>query len=298
MQFCNLSTAVVRPDDELVDLKHKFQLTTIMASVQSTLTDFRYLRPIWRQNCEDERLQGNSLTGLAAHPVIGKPTEESAKWYKEMYSHHREVAEEWADRLGIDPPAASTCVKPEGTASQLVRSHGSGMHRPYARYYLRRTRDSKMDPVGKLMEMEGVPCEDDAMKPDNNVFTWPAESADGAPTQEDERAIDQLEMWLHINENWCDHKPSITVNYREDEVMEVAAFVYKHFDKLSGVSFLPRSDSIYTQAPFEAVDKETFDKAVEALPKKIDWDMLTHLEKGDETNSAKELACTAGACEI
>lgn len=298
MQFCNLTTTVVRPDDSLDDILRKVELTTIMASVQSTLTDFRYLRPIWKRNCEEERLQGNSLTGLSSHPVIGTTSEESGEWYDAMYQRHRETAEKWADLLGIDPPAAGTCVKPEGTASQLTGSDGSGMHRPYGEKYLRRTRDSKMDPVAELLRLEGVPCEEDAMKPDNWVFTWALESPPDVPTQQNEHALDQLKMWLHINEHWCDHKPSITVNYREDEVIDVGAFVYDNFDKISGVSFLPRSNSIYTQAPFEIVDDETYDQVVDETPDSIDWGMLPSLEEDDETRSSKELACTALGCDI
>lgn len=297
-QFCNLTTVVVRPDDKLGDLKRKLELTTAMGAVQSTLTDFRYLRPVWKRNCEEERLQGNSLTGFMAHPVIGKASDESARWFREMYDHHRAHAEFWAERLGIDPPAAGTCVKPEGTASQLVASAGSGMHRPYARRYVRRTRDSKMDPVAELLRVQGVPCEEDVNKPDNWVFSWPLEAPEGAPTQEDEDALDQLRMWLHINEHWCDHKPSVTINYREDEVMAVGAFVYEHFDKLSGVSFLPRTDSIYQQAPFEALDEDGFADLQSQMPDDIDWELLRELEKDDQTSSAKELACVAGACEV
>lgn len=298
-EFCNLTTSVVRPEDDLAALKRKVGLTTAMGAVQSTLTSFRYLRPVWRRNCEEERLQGNSLTGLMAHPTIGYPTDESARWYREMYDHHRREAERWAERLGIDVPAAGTTLKPEGTGSQLVASLGSGMHRfPFSRG-VRRTRDSKMDPVAELMRLQGVPCEEDAMKPDNWVFSWPLEAPEGVQTQETENALDQLEMWLHLNEHWCDHKPSITVNYREDEFLDVAAFAYRHFDKMSGVSFLPRTDSIYQQAPFEALGDEEFEALRDEAPDRIQWELLADLEGDDGGDaSSRELACTALGCEV
>lgn len=297
-QFCNLTTAVIRPEDTLEDLKEKVELTAIMGTVQATLTDFRYLRPIWKRNCEEEALLGVSMTGLMAHPILGYPTEQSAEWYSELREHVWSVNEEWANSLGSNTAAAAACIKPEGTASQLVRSLGSGMHRWFSKNTIRRTRDAKMNPVAELLKLQGVPCEEDVMKPENNVYSWPLDAPEGVQTQETENALDQLNMWLHINEYWCDHKPSITVNYREDEVLDVGAFVYKNFDKISGVSFLPRADNIYQQAPFEAVSDEEFAKAKAEMPDKIDWNLLSDLEGEDMTTSSKELACTSLGCEI
>ena len=295
-QFCNLSTVVVRHDDSMDDLKRKVRHAAIMGAVQSTLTDFTYLRGIWKKNCEEERLLGVSLGGHMDHPVLSNTDEESARWLDELRSYAREVAEEICEELGIEVTVAITCQKPDGNSSQFV-DMSSGQHRRHAPFYYRRTREMKGDPVAEFAREMGVPCEEDVMNPSNWVFTWPIAAPKGAKTREDDTAIKQLEMWLHSSEHWCEHKPSVTVTVRDEEWPEVFAFVYKHWDKMSGVSFLPHTDHIYQQAPYETISEEEYLAAMDALPD-LDWSLVADQEKEDLTTSSKELACFAGACEI
>lgn len=296
-EFCNLTEVVVRPSDTLWEFEEKVRIATILGTIQSTLTDFKYLRSSWKKNCEEERLLGVSITGQMDHGTLSGVSDESARWLNEGREVARQVNEEYAQLLGVEPSAAITCQKPSGTVSQLVDS-ASGGHRRHSPYYLRRTRDSKGDPAAEVVRMSGVPCEEDAMKPDNWVMTWPIKAPEGSRTREDERAVDQLRMWLHVNDNWCEHKPSVTITVREEEWVEVGAFVYEHFDKMSGVSFLPHSDHIYQQPPYEAVTRAEYEAAAASMPEEIGWHLLGELEVDDMTSSAKELACTAGACEI
>lgn len=316
-QFCNLSEVVVRSTDTIEDLERKVRLATILGTFQSTFTDFRYLSKQWQRNCEEERLLGVSLTGIMDHPVLsgrssliqgaegewrGLPVNETAVDLPEVLERLRQVAidtnAEWAEKLGINPATAITCVKPSGTVSQLVDS-ASGIHPRYSEYYVRTNRGSKNDPVAQFLAMQGIPVEDEVRNPDTTyVFSYPMKSPDGAITRDQVSALDQLRLWLTYAEFWCEHKPSITVYVRDEEWLEVGAFVYKHFDKMSGVSFLPHSDHVYQQAPYSEIDEATYNALIAEMPTSIDWDLLEAYEREDSTTGTHELACSAGNCEI
>ena len=297
-QFCNLSEVVVREADSLEDLKAKVRVATILGTIQSTLTDFKYLRKIWKDNTEEERLLGVSLTGIMDHSVLSKNVD-SKRWLEEM----REVAVatnlEFAQMLGIPQSTAITCVKPSGTVSQLVDA-ASGIHARHNDYYIRTVRGDNKDPLTQFLVECGVPAERDVMKPDSTtVFSFPMKSPDGAVTRTQMSAIEQLELWKTYAIHWCEHKPSITVSVKEHEWMEVGAWVYENFDVASGVSFLPHSDHTYQQAPYQDIEpddylewKQRFEHVV------IDWNGLTEFEKEDNTSGSRELACTAGVCEV
>jgi ribonucleoside-diphosphate reductase alpha chain len=297
-QFCNLTEVVVRADDTFESLRRKVRLATILGTVQATYTHFPYLRDIWRANTEEERLLGVSLTGIMDNYnlcfVGGDYLENQLTNLKQEAIN---TNKEWADKLGIPVSAAITCVKPSGTVSQLVDS-ASGIHPRHSEYYIRTVRGDNKDPLTKFMAAQGIPAEPDVMKPaSTTVFSFPVKSPDGAITRANLTAIEQLELWLTYQRYWCEHKPSITVNVREGEWMEVGAWVYKHFDEVSGISFLPYSDHTYQQAPYQEVDKETYEKALAVMPEKIDWSQLSEFEKKDNTVSSQTFACV-GNCEI
>jgi ribonucleoside-triphosphate reductase len=299
-EFCNLSEVVARREDTWEDLERKVTLATTLGALQSTFTDFRYLSPQWKKNCEEERLLGVSITGIMDHPTLsGRDGITRLKaLLNSLKQRAIETAKKWAKKLGINLAVAITCVKPSGTVSQLVNS-ASGIHARYADFYIRTNRLSKNDPVAQLLYMQGVPCEDEALHPDSTwVFSYPIKSPDGSVTRHDMNAIEQLELWLVYADEWCEHKPSITVYVRDDEWMEVGAFVYKHFERMSGVSFLPVSDHTYQQAPYQEIDEDEYNRLVAEMPTEIDWSLLEHLETEDQTEGTKELACVAGACEI
>ena len=311
-QFCNLSEVVVRSGDTFDDLKRKVRLATILGTLQSTLTNFRYLSSVWKRNTEEERLLGVSLTGIMDHPVLNG-TEDSE--YKADYSKkHRtkleswlnklkevavETNKEWAEKLGIPQSVAITCVKPSGTVSQLVDS-ASGIHPRYSDYYIRTVRQDKKDPLADLMIEAGVPYEDDVMKPDSTyVFSFPMKAPEGSVMRDDRNAIEQLELWKVYQEAWCEHKPSITVYVKEDEWLKVGAWVYENFDSVSGVSFLPHSEHSYKQAPYQEITEEVYNELQEAMPKEVDFTKLIDFEKEDTTVGMKEFACSAaGGCEV
>jgi ribonucleoside-diphosphate reductase alpha chain len=304
-QFCNLTEVVVRAEDTFESLKRKVRLATILGTIQATYTHFPYLRDIWRTNTEEERLLGVSLTGIMDSQLLTEwiSDVEGGEWtLDEVLSELKFVAvatnDDWADRLGIPQSAAITCVKPSGTVSQLVDS-ASGIHPRHSEYYIRTVRGDNKDPLTKFMVAQGIPAEPDVMKPaTTTVFSFPVKSPDGAITRTNLTAIEQLELWLTYQRYWCEHKPSITVNVREGEWMEVGAWVYKHFDEVSGISFLPYSDHTYQQAPYQEVDKETYEKALALMPEKIDWSQLSDFEKKDNTVSSQTFACTGDVCEI
>lgn len=300
MQFCNLTTIVVRQDDDYATLARKAKAATILGVVQSTFTDFRYLRPEWEQNCVDERLLGVSMTGQADHPILNgsQGRERKRAFLRLLKGVVNETSAEWADRFGINRPAATTCVKPEGTGSQKVRA-ASGMTDWYAQYFIRRTRGSKLDPVSQFLYTSGIPTEDDVMSPSDFVFSWPQAAPEGATTRYDRDAIGQLEHWLDYQEAWCEHKPSITIQVKEHEWDAVGDWVYDHFDQMSGVAFLPWSDEdhTYQQLPYEEISKHNYDRLVDDMPK-LDWELLSVFETHDQTEGSQELACFAGACEI
>jgi ribonucleoside-triphosphate reductase len=295
-QFCNLSEVVVRSTDTLASLKRKVRVATILGTLQATLTDFRYLRNIWRVNTEDEALLGVSLTGIMDHPMLSGRGDKSElkKWLRAMRQEAIKTNAEWASRLGINPSTAITAVKPSGTVSQLVDS-ASGIHPRYSSQYIRRVRADSRDPLCRVLEAAGVPVEDDVMSPSTRVFSFPIASPEGAVTASDMGAMEQLELWEIYQDEWCEHKPSMTCYYRDDEFLEVGQWLYNKFDKVSGVSFLPYSDHTYQQAPYEPVDKKVYRQLAKEFPKEISWDIE---EASDMTEGSQQLACTGNNCEL
>jgi ribonucleoside-diphosphate reductase alpha chain len=297
-QFCNLTEVVVRATDTLETLERKVRLATILGTIQSTYTKFPYLRKVWQKNTEEERLLGVSLTGIMDNPLM---TTTNAGLNKTL-EHLKNVAiatnSEWADRLGIPVSAAITCVKPSGTVSQLVDS-ASGIHARHSHYYIRTVRGDNKDPLTQFMKDQGIPHEPDVFKPDQTtVFSFPVKAPDNAVVTSDLSAIDQLEMWLAYQRNWCEHKPSVTINVKKDEWFEVGAFVYDHFDEMSGVSFLPYNEHTYQQAPYQEVGKTEYEALLSVMPEAIDWSKLSEYEQEDNTVSMQTMACSGDSCEI
>lgn len=300
----NLSEVVVRATDTLEDLKRKVKIATIVGTIQSTLTYFPYLRPIWKKNTEEERLLGVSLTGIMDHKHLsGKEPGFGDNWtLGETLEELKQVAidtnKEWAEKLGINQSVAITAVKPSGTVSQLVDS-ASGIHARHSAYYIRRVRGDNKDPLTQFMKDQGIPAEPDVMKPDSTtVFSFPQKSPEGAITRNDLTAIEQLEHWLTYQRYWCEHKPSVTITVRDHEWLEVGAWVYAHFDEVSGVSFLPHSDHTYQQAPYEEVTEREYNDLLSVMPEKIDWVKLSDYEKEDTSKGTSTFACVGGSCEI
>jgi ribonucleoside-diphosphate reductase alpha chain len=306
-EFCNLTEVVVRGDDTPETLKRKVKLATILGTFQSTLTNFKYLSKKWNENCAEERLLGVSLTGIMdnefTNGIFFGSNPESALTLDIMLEDLRNEAVEtnklWSTKLGIPVSAAITCVKPSGTVSQLVDS-ASGIHARHSPYYIRTVRADKKDPLAIMMKDMGFPVEDDITKPQHTyVFSFPQKSPDHAIYRKDLTAIQQLEMWLVYQRHWAEHKPSITVSVKEEEWPAVGAWVYDHFDELSGVSFLPFSDHVYKQAPYQDCTKEEYEELLAKMPKMVDWSKLASYEKQDTTTGSQELACSAaGGCEI
>jgi ribonucleoside-diphosphate reductase alpha chain len=295
-QFCNLSEVVVRAGDTLSDLKRKVRVATILGSLQATLTDFRYLRKVWQKNTEEEALLGVSLTGIMDHAVLsGRDDREKLKdWLVALKEESISTNAEWAGKLGINLSAAITAVKPSGTVSQLVDS-ASGIHPRYSDQYIRRVRADARDPLCTVLEAAGIPVEDDVMSPTTKVFSFPIKAPDGAVVASEMGAMEQLELWEIYQDFWCEHKPSMTCYYRDDEFLEVGQWLYNKFDKISGVSFLPYSEHTYQQAPYEPIDLETFEKLKEEFPETIDWNIS---ENSDMTEGSQQLACTGNNCEL
>jgi ribonucleoside-triphosphate reductase len=303
-QFCNLTEVVVRATDTLEDLERKVKLATILGTIQSTFTHFPYLRKIWKDNTEEERLLGVSLTGIMDNPYLNRTlhNDDKLNWLSDTLEHLKNVAvdtnAEWAKRLGIPASTAITCVKPSGTVSQLVDS-ASGIHARHSNYYIRTVRGDNKDPLTQFMIDQGIPAEPDVMKPDaTTVFSFPMKSPNGAVTRNDMTAIEQLELWLIYQRHWCEHKPSITVTVRDHEWMEVGAWVYKYFDEVSGVSFLPHSDHTYQQAPYQDCTEREYLDALALMPERIDWSRLSDYETEDTSKGTQTFACVGGACEI
>jgi len=310
-QMCNLTEVVVRTEDTLEDLKRKVRLTTILGTLQSTLTNFRYLGKKWSDNTKEERLLGVSLTGIMDHRVLSGGYDEfkdstfnsgETTTLKEVLQELKEVAietnKEWSTRLGIEPSTAITCVKPSGTVSQLVDS-ASGIHPRYSEYYIRTVRTDKKDPIYSFLKDQGIPVEDSIGKEESTaIFSFPVKSPDGSILRDDRSALEQLNLWKIYAEHWCEHKPSITVYVKEEEWLAVGAWVYENFDICSGVSFLPHSDHTYQQAPYQEITEEEYNKAVEEMPTEIKWENLAIYETEDTTTVSHELACSAGSCEI
>ena len=297
-EFCNLSEVVVRRRDTRESLKAKVKHATILGTFQSTLTEFKYLSREWKRNCDEERLLGVSLTGIMDNPL----TNGSKNGLKELLEELRDVAyetnKEWADRLGIPHAAAITCVKPSGTVSQLVDS-ASGIHARHNPFYIRTVRADNKDPLCKLMQEMGFPNEPDVTKPDHTtVFSFPMKSPKDAVFRMDMSALEQLELWKTYQESWCEHKPSVTISVKEDEWVDVAAWVFENFDSISGISFLPFSEHVYRQAPYQDCTEEEYNEALGNMPKNVDWAELSKYESQDYTVSSQELACVAGGCEV
>ena len=297
-QFCNLTECVVRATDSIDDLIRKVRLATILGTIQSTFTKFPYLRKVWQKNTEEERLLGVSLTGIMDNPLL---TTKNAG-LDETLNHLRQVAvdtnAEWAAKLGIPVSASITCVKPSGTVSQLVDS-ASGIHARHSRFYIRTVRGDNKDPLTQFMKDQGIPHEPCVFKGDTTtVFSFPQQSPDNAVTRNDMSAIEQLEMWLTYQRNWCEHKPSVTISVRESEWLDVGAFVYKYFDEMSGVSFLPHSDHTYQQAPYQDCTQEEYEALLKEMPERIDWAKLSEYEQEDNTVAMQTMACSGDSCEI
>ena len=303
-EFCNLTEVVVRESDNLTDLKDKVRLATILGTFQSTLTNFKYLSKKWKENCEEERLLGVSLTGIMDNMMTNGKEWKTNVEYENCLSTLRQIAidtnKEWSSAIGIPQSMATTCVKPSGTVSQLVDA-ASGIHARHSPYYIRTVRADKKDPLAHMMVDMGFPVEDDVTKPDNTyVFSFPIKSPENAIYRTDMAAIEQLELWLTYQNGWCEHKPSITVSVKEHEWPEVGAWCWKHFDRLSGVSFLPFSDASYQQMPYQDCSKEQYEELLSRMPDNVDWSKLSEYENRDMTVGSQELACSAagGGCEI
>lgn len=294
-QFCNLSEVVVRPNDTLDDLKHKVRVATILGTLQSTLTDFRYLRNTWAVNTKEECLLGVSLTGIMDHWLLGNPnSKDLEKWLTAMKETAIETNKEWAAKLGINQSTAITCVKPSGTVSQLVNS-SSGIHGRYSPYYIRRVRADSRDPLCATLEAAGVPVETDVTSPTTKVFTFYQKAPEGSVMASKQSAMDQLKLNSLYQNYWCEHKVSQTVYYKDSEFLEVGQWIYNNFDEVSGISFLPFSEHTYQQAPYEEITEEAYLIGIETMPKEIDWDIQ---EMSDNTEGSQTLACVGNACEI
>ena len=297
-QFCNLTEVVIRANDTLDDLTRKVRLATILGTIQSTYTHFPYLRKMWTDNTSEERLLGVSLTGIMDNPLM---TLKNAGLDKTL-QHLKEVAvetnKEWADKLGIPVSTAITCVKPSGTVSQVVDS-ASGIHARHSPYYIRTVRGDNKDPLTQFMMDQGIPNEPDVMKPDaTTVFSFPMRSPMGAVHTADTTALEQLEMWLMYQRHWCEHKPSVTINVKSEEWFAVGAFVYEHFDEMSGVSFLPFNEHTYQQAPYQECVATDYHILLDQMPRSIDWNKLSEYEKEDNTSGMQTMACTGDVCEM
>ena len=293
--LCNLSEIVIRENDTLISLKEKVRIATIVGTFQSTLTNFRYLRSEWKKNQEEERLLGVSMTGIMDHPVLSQPNEETINWLTELREYAIKTNKEWAERLGIPVSAAITTVKPSGTVSQLVGC-SSGIHPAYSEYYIRTVRMDNKDPLTLFFKSQGVPNEPDVTKPsDITIFSFPQEGSKSGVTRNETNAIDQLKLYSVYQKHWTEHNPSITVYYKDDEFLNIGAWIYNNFSDVSGISLLPHTDHVYEQAPYQEITKENYDTFVTSFPL-IDWGNLN--EEEDTTTGTQELSCSAGACEI
>lgn len=291
-EFCNLTEVIVRPNDTLGDLRVKVELATILGTIQSTLTDFKYLRRIWKQNCEEERLLGVSFTGVLDHSELAY----DFKMLTDLKTLAVEVNKVWADRLGISQSHAITCVKPSGTVSQLAGC-SSGLHPAYSEFYLRSVRQDNKDPLTDFLKEQGVPYEPELLHPESTtVFYFPRRAPNsGAPTRNSFSATANLEIGKRLLEGWCEHKPSQTVYVREEEWLDVGAWVYRNFDDLAGTSFLPFDGGSYKQAPYQEITEEQYNEYKKAFPT-IKWEDFQ--EDEDNTTASQELACIGGVCEL
>ena len=298
-EFCNLSEIIVRESDTMEDLRRKTRLATILGTIQSTLVNFQYISSDWRKNCEEERLLGVSLTGILDNPMLYDYDRDTLmQRQEELKKIAHETNLEWSRSIGINPSAAITCVKPSGTVSQLTDA-ASGIHPRHAPYYIRTVRADNKDPLCVMMKDLGFPHEADVMKPEHTtVFSFPMKSPEDAVYRKDMTALEHLDLWLTYQRYWCEHKPSITVTVKEHEWMEVGAFVYKHFDEISGISFLPFSDHSYRQAPYQDCTVDEYHTLLAKMPKDVDWLLLSKYENEDNTVGNQTFACSGDKCEI
>jgi hypothetical protein len=302
--LCNLTEVVVRASDTIGELKRKARLATILGTIQSTYTDFRYVRSIWQRNAEEERLLGVSLTGIYDNPALSRSSEtqegkrELVHLLEMLREYCVEVNKQFAERLGINPSVAITTVKPSGTVSQLVNA-ASGIHPRHSQYYIRSVRQDNKDPLTQFMKSVGIPSEPDVMKPDaTTVFYFPVKAPEGCVTRDQVDPISHLELWKAYNEHWAEHQVSITVSVKENEWMRTGAWVFDNFDELSGISFLPYDGGTYRQAPFQACTEQEYTALMERMPAEVNWSALTEYEVEDTTTSSHELACVGGQCEV
>lgn len=296
-QFCNLSSVIVRSDDNMASLRNKVRLATILGTFQSTMTHFPYLRKIWQTNTEEERLLGVSMTGILDNPLLNSAYDlDLPKRLEELKNVAISTNSELANDLGIPVSAAITCVKPEGTVSQLTGT-ASGIHPQHSQYYIRRVRSDNKDPLTDFLKSQGFPSEPCVMKPESTtVFSFPQKVGKGAVLREDLSAIEHLDLWLVFQRHWCEHKPSVTISVKENEWPKVGAWTWEHFDEVTGVSYLPYDGGTYRQAPYEEINEAEYHTLLDSMPKGIDWDKF--IEGTDNVEGAQQLACTAGACEI
>ena len=292
-QFCNLSEVVIRADDTEKTLQNKVRIATILGTIQSTLSNFKFLSHEWQTNTEEERLLGVSLTGIMDAKITSNP---DPKMLERLRDEARKTNKTYSEILGIPTSASITCVKPSGTVSQLVDA-ASGIHARHNDYYIRRIRMDKKDPIYDFLKDKGVYVEDEVHRPDSTaVFSFPMKAPKQAILRNDWSALTQLENWLIYQRHWCEHKPSVTISVKDEEWVDVGAWVWKHFDEISGVSFLPHSDHTYQQAPYEDCTKEVYNSLLKDTPKYIDW--TSFIEEDDNTIGQQTLACTGGTCEI
>ena len=301
-QLCNLTEVVVRASDTQESLARKVKLATILGTWQSTLTNFKYVRKVWTNNTEEERLLGVSLTGIMDNEILSGRSTQFGQNIGHLLSSLRDVAVmtnmALAEKLGIERSTAITCVKPSGTVSQLVDS-ASGIHARHSQFYIRTVRGDNKDPLTQFMIDQGIPNEPDVMKPDQTtVFSFPMKSPGKCIDRNAMTAIEQLDMWMIYARDWCEHKPSVTISVREGEWMDVGAWVWKNFDYCSGISFLPHSDHTYQQAPYQDCTFSEYDEMLAKMPPRINWSELANYESEDNTTGTQELSCTAGVCEV
>lgn len=296
-QMCNLTEAVVRAGDTLETLMEKITVATIMGVYQSTLTDFKGVDQELQRNCEEERLLGVSMTGVMDHAILNNVNETAIDWLQTLRDHARAVATEWAGYFGVNVSVAITCNKPSGTVAQLVNAGTGGLHPRFGEYYIRTYRQDNKDPLTQFLKNQGISWEPSVMKPDTEtIFSFVVKSPVGAVMRDDRTAVQQLEHWLMFQRHWCEHKPSVTIYVKDHEWLEVGAWVYKHFDEVCGVSFLPHDNGSYRQAPFQEITKEEYTEFLAKYPGTIDWDQFIELD--DLTEGSQEMACVAGLCSI
>ena len=294
-QFCNLSSAVARFDDDYESLREKVELATIIGTIQSMATYFPGLRPEWKENCMEERLLGVDLNGQRDSPAAQDP---------EIQRKLREVAVEtnkqYAEILGIPQSASVTAVKPSGNSSQLLNS-SSGLHARWAPYYTRNVRVDAHSPVCKVLQDAGIPMDPENGQTRENAITWvihfPVKAPDGAITRNERTALQQCEFWLQNKINYTEHNPSVTITYQQDEVLDIIRWVWSNQDKVGGMAFLPAFDAQYDQMPYVEITKEEYEQSAEKFPV-IDFSKIYRYEEEDLTTAAQEFACLSGACDI